>query len=83
MSAHHAALREFHGYGNDSTIHCWAGGEPFECRRDSASDDERICLRSSIEQHGFTLSERVAMSQIEQCMHMRGWIRLDDSLLLF
>ena len=83
MSAYPAALREFHELGDDRMNSCWAGGNPFVCRPDEALPDERQCVDSAYGEHGYTLSEKRAMSHVEVCMHKHGWIRMADTQLIY
>lgn len=83
MSAYPAAIREFHEFGDDLETSCWAGGDPFMCRTNAAMADEKQCMHSAYREHGYTLSEKRAMSHIEFCMHNLGWIRMPHLQLLY
>ena len=61
-------------YGKDSSIYCWARGEPFECREAESKADETSCIEE------IDLSPDQAPT-IETCMWKRGWIPLLESVL--
>jgi hypothetical protein len=83
MSAYPAALREFHEFGDDLQAYCWAGGDPLKCRSDAAMADEKQCTQSAYREHGYTLSERRAMSHVAFCMHNLGWVRMAQHQLIY